>query len=668
MERRRLMGFGRKGQLSGLKSHWERSKMKYYFEVVVARSFGKQDQGRLTYHHTARIKPGAIATVPYGKIYALAIVLNETTKPKFATKPVKLIHNLPPLPKTTLDLMLWLADYYACGLAMAAKLILPSSLLQNPKKLLPAKPLKTSTKLPDLSADQFATINKINKAGPGLSILHGETASGKTRIYRELIDQTIKSGRDAIILVPEIALSTQVHFQLTEMLDCPTHWYHSQLKQTQRRALWLEALGPHQPAAWIGARSAVFLPLAKLGLIIIDEFHDSSYKQASGIYYRAVHVAARLAKLTRAKLVLGSATPSIGDYYLADAKRRPIYRITDPVQGPIQKDIKIVDMKKSKMSGGDRWLSREMLEGIESTLAISEQAIIFLNRRGSAGLMFCGDCGWQATCPNCQLPQTYHGDKNIRQCHVCGRSEPVVLQCPACGSADILTRGVGTKDITAKLQKHFPKAKIYRLDRDSFKASEFEEVYKKLESGDIDIVVGTQMIGKGFDLPRVSFIGLVHGDASLSLPDFAANERTYQLIHQVIGRGGRRIGRVRVVIQTFRPDHPAIEKALAGDWQAFYEQELASRQATGFPPFRYLLKLTCSGKSDKSASQALQRLADSVDKSLRVLGPAPALYSRDGRAFRWQLVILSPDRRILSDLASNLPAGIVADLDPINLL
>jgi primosomal protein N' (replication factor Y) len=643
----------------------------HYYRVAVARGLGPNDEGILIYHAQTKLPEGALVAVPFGKREIAGVVWQATEKPAFATKAVARALPLPPLTAARRQFLSWLADYYAASLPSVVALSLPSSLAKlqvPPEATEPAG--KAALSLPPLTADQARVTADIMGSAARTHFLHAETGAGKTRIYREQAEAALEAGHSVLILVPEIALSTQTHHQLMNMLEGPVELYHSGLAGAARRRLWCEALTGDQPRIWLGTRSALLLPIAKPGLIVIDECHDNSYKQASAPRYRATHAAAELSRLTGAKLILGSATPPVADIYVAGLKSAPIHRITEPIRPAAKTKLTVVDLrdKAPRRSASAPWLSQAMEDGIAAALSRNEQALIYLNRRGSAPLILCGHCGWQALCANCGLPQTYHGDHHRRRCHACNRSEPMPGSCPECGEPELLLKGCGTKEIERLLQVRFPHARLLRLDRDNFKAGQFGETYQALRRGEVDILIGTQMIAKGFDLPGVSFVGVVHADAPLSLPDFAAGERTFQLLYQVIGRGGRGGRYHEAVIQTYRPDHPAIAAGIKRDWQAFYRSELEARRSSGFPPFRFAAKITCRKPSDRAAEKALAGIVAELPPGVRSLGPGPAMHAKSGSSRIWNLILLSSSRRLLGGVARSLPSGCIADLDPTDLL
>ena len=407
-------------------------------------------------------------------------------------------------------------------------------------------------------------------------------------------------------------------------------------------------------------------------MIVVDEAHDQAYKQEQAPYYHALRVAGQLAHIHKAKLILGSATPTIAEYALAKAKKIPIIRLVEKPAGKnTEKQISLVDLKDREQFGSNPHLSSLLLGEMQKTLNNKSQILILLNRRGTARLMLCQSCGWQALCPNCDLPLTYHADKHRLQCHTCGHTARVTSSCPDCHGTELIFKGIGTKSLTDELRKAFPDARIQRFDTDNVKAERLEQHFPAIANGDVDILVGTQMLAKGLDLPNLTLVGVVVADTNLYFPDYTAEEQTYQLLTQVIGRVGRGHKAGTVVIQSYSPKSTAIQAALKQDWDSFYAQQIDERQIYGFPPFYHTLKLSCTRATSASAQTTAQKLADSLRHSglrIEIIGPAPSFYERVGGKYRWQLIIKAKQRGELLKVLNLLPANWTHDLDPLNLL
>ena len=607
-----------------------------------------------------------------GKRIVNGVVLeNVKDKPKFRTKPIEAIIAPHPLPKPLLQLALWLSEYYATHLATALQTVLPAGLhrTRRNQSFLVTHPKRDRTKIV-LNKDQQTVLSVLERSPSGTVLLHGVTGSGKTQVYIEAAKHQSRNGRSSILLVPEIALTPQLvaefanHFQNLVVT-------HSGMTEAQRHQAWLEVLNSTTPMVVIGPRSALFMPLNNIGLIVVDECHEPSYKQEQAPRYSALRAASVLAQHHSAKLILGSATPSVTDYYIAQSNKSPIPKLTKPAIKTAPVNIDIVDLKNRDQFRRHRFFSKTLVERIEEAMAGGYQALLFHNRRGTAPTTMCDHCGWIAECPRCFLPLTLHADQHHLRCHLCAYQTNIPPSCPVCHEPTIIFKGIGTKLIEEEVRKLFPKARIARFDADTHPSEAVHNRYQDLYDGSIDILIGTQMLAKGLDLPKLSTVGVIQADSGLVLPDYQAEERVFQLLYQVIGRVGRSETAGHVVIQTYQPDHPIIKAAIERDYQAFYQTELAKRQSGHFPPFRYLLKLTCSYKTEDGAVRASQKLANELRKAhpeLEILGPTPAFYERLGGNYRWQLVLKAKVRSHLLAVIKTLPAGWQADIDPVSLL
>ncbi len=624
----------------------------------------------LTYSSDKGLLPGSLVVVPLRAKHVLGLVAGTASKPSFAVKPIISAADLPAIPMQLLSLLEWLRSYYPAPLGVLTQLLLPKQL---PKKPLPlgALPPSDNLSLPPLGADQQQAVAAITTEG--LHILHGETGSGKTRVYIELAQRELARGRSSIILTPEIGLTSQLAGSFREIFGERVVVIHSQLTDATRERLWQYTLGQTEPIIIIGARSALFSPLKNIGLIVIDESHETAYKQDQAPYYHTTTVAAQLARLHHATLVLGSATPLVTDYYVATAKNRPIVRMQLPAKTSdfAERLVKVIDLRDRNNFSKSPYLSAELLKQISETLAKHEQALIFLNRRGTARVVFCDKCGWQAACPHCDLPLVYHGDSHIMRCHSCEYKAACPNSCPTCHNTSVVFKSIGTKAIVSELERLFPGTRIMRFDTDNKKDERMEQHYDAIHRGDVDILVGTQTLAKGLDLPRLGLVGVVIADTSLFFPDFSAQERTYQLLSQVLGRVGRGHRHGRAVVQTYSPDSPLLEAILTKNWPAFYEAEIAERKAFRFPPFCYVLKLTCRRASSSSAEHAAQKLAAELREAYpraAIEGPAPSFHEKVQNKFAWQLVIKTSNRSQLVAIIRGLPSGWSYDIDPMNLL
>jgi len=625
-----------------------------------------------TYHTDTPLAIGTLVRLSVGKKLTNGVVLSEVpTKPAFTTKAIGAVLIGQPLPKPLLVMAQWLSEYYATHMANTLQTILPSGLNKQRRehKKNAIHPRRKRTTIV-LNTDQRAALSVLNAQAAGTFLLHGVTGSGKTQVYIEAVKHAAAAGKSAIILVPEIALTPQL------VAEFANHFSnlvvtHSGLTEAQRHNVWQKALQTAEPMVVIGPRSALFMPLNNVGIIIVDECHEPSYKQEQSPRYSALRAASILARAHGAKLVLGSATPAISDYYLAEQSKSPILRLTKPAAQLQPVEVKVIDLKVKQNFLRHRFLSNELLGAIDRALENRYQILLFHNRRGTAPTTICEHCGWTAHCPNCFLPQTLHADAHELRCHLCGGVERVPPACPECHEPTVVFKGIGTKLIEAEIIKRYPKARIARFDADTSEAEAVHNRYQELYDGEIDIMIGTQMLAKGLDIPRLALVGVIQADSGLILPDYTSEERVFQLLYQVIGRAGRGEHPGEVVIQTYQPDHPVVRAAIARDYAGFYEAEIASRERGHFPPFRFLLKLTCNYKTEAGAINASQKLSRELRRNypmLKILGPTPSFHERLGGNYRWQLVVKASQRSDLVVIAKNVPAGWMADLDPASLL
>lgn len=644
----------------------------YYYEVAPNQII-RAGSATFTYSSEVLLSIGQIVSITIGKKALIGVVIRAVKKPTYDTKSIAAIIETSPLPEPLVSLALWLSEYYATHLGIVLQTLLPRG-LQKTRRERVSTPHKASRERTTIvfTPDQKRALTAIDQMTPGSALLHGVTGSGKTAVYIETAKQALARGESAIILVPEIALTSQ-------LVDEFSHHFsdiiltHSRQTEAERHLAWKQALVSAEPRIVIGPRSALFLPLKKVGLIVIDEAHEPSFKQEQSPRYSALRAASILASAHKAKLIMGSATPSISEYYFASKTGRPIITMSTPAQKATAPTISLIDMTKKQNFKKHRFLSNNLLAKLDETFAAGHQALIFHNRRGSASTTLCENCGWQAMCPRCFLPLTLHGDMHHLRCHVCGFTDKVPTSCPVCHHANIIHKGIGTKLIESELRKLYPDKVIMRFDGDSETGESVEQKYKELYDGSIDLIIGTQVIAKGLDLPKLRTVGVIQADSGLSLPDFGAAERTFQLLAQVVGRVGRSHHATDVIVQSYQPTHPAVVDGLSQSYKHFYEETLTTRKQALFPPFTYLLKLTCIYKTEAAAIKNAQKLAADLRASLpsdvQILGPTPAFYERQRDTYRWQLTLKSPKRSLLVDALELVPATHwQSELDPLSLL
>lgn len=567
----------------------------------------------------------------------------------------------------------------------------------------------TPPKLTPEQADAWETLRStILAAGGGAKeqkpfLLHGVTGSGKTEIYLRAIELTLALGRSAIFLVPEIALTPQTVRRVAARFPGRVGIMHSRISDGERYDNWRRAReGLIQVA--VGARSALFTPFENVGLIILDEEHDSSYKQTTPIpSYHARTLAEQIAKQHGGVLILGSATPDIETVYRAERGEIRLLVLPNRIVGhkdhirelaerqgiqprytPAEADdaltislppVRIVDMRAELKRGNTSIFSRALQEALHETLARKEQAILFLNRRGQATYVFCRDCGYVASCPRCSTPLTYHREGDLR-CHRCDFSMPEPTICPNCRSKRIKFFGAGTQQVESALYDLFPKAKVVRWDADSASSHQSHEaILDQFVNRKADIMVGTQMVAKGLDLPLVTLVGVVSADTGLAMPDFRAAERTFQLLTQVAGRAGRGLLGGEVILQTYQPGHYAIQAAAQHDYAGFYQRELAYRRDLGYPPFRRMIRFVFRFPTERQARAEAERAAQTLAHRLKalnmsgteIIGPAPCFFTRENDEFRWHLLLRGPDpTAALAGMV--IPKGWHVDVDPAEVL
>lgn len=645
----------------------------HYYEVAPTRIV-RADSHVFTYVSETPLAVGQIIMIEIGNRQYVGIVIRSVSKPAYATKPISSLLETTPLPHSIVQLALWMASYYDTHLATVLQTILPRGLQKTRRtaRKTPPPSVRNRTKIV-FTDDQIDALQRIESVPSGSVLLHGVTGSGKTAIYIEAAKRMLESGQSVIVLVPEIALTSQLVDEFSAHFS-DIILTHSRQTEAERHLAWRDALTSSMPRVVIGPRSALFMPLQNLGLIIIDEAHEPSFKQEQSPRYSALRAASILAKQTDAKVILGSATPLVTDYYVALTTKRPIITLNKRAQqGAVKPTISLVDMTKRNGFKKHRFLSDKLIDDIQQSIDGGHQALLFHNRRGSASTTLCEQCGWSATCTRCFLPLTLHADHHRLRCHVCGQESKVPTSCPVCHSTDIIHKGIGTKLIESELQKLFPHAVIARFDGDISSTESVEARYKELYDGDIDIIVGTQVIAKGLDLPHLRTVGVVQADAGLALPDYVASERTFQLLAQVVGRVGRSHHPTSVVVQSYQPTHDAVIDGLHQDYAHFYDTTIAERRRAHFPPFVFLLQLTCVYKTEAAAIRQARALAATLRQKaaphVEILGPTPAFYERQRDTYRWQLVVKSTKRGDLIDLLQDVPqAHWQFELDPTSLL
>ena len=504
-------------------------------------------------------------------------------------------------------------------------------------------------------------------------MLHGVTGSGKTEVYLQAIADALERGQRAMLLVPEISLTPQTIARCASRFPGRVAVLHSALTPRQRYGEW-RRIGQGSVDVVIGPRSALFAPLRDLGLIVIDEEHDWTYKQEQSPRYHARETAIKLASLVGAKVILGTATPDLGSYHRAQKGIFTLLTLPERIVGPSMPPVRIVDMRQELQAGNRSIFSRDLQQELRAALLRKEQSILFLNRRGANTFVMCRECGFVLQCQDCLLPFTFHAVGNRLMCHNCGRAARPPEHCPDCASMRIRYFGLGTQRVAEEIEALLPQARVLRWDRDTARTREdHENVVDAMREHRADVLVGTQMVAKGHDLPLVTLVGVISADAMLQLPDFRSAERTFQLLTQVAGRAGRGPAGGSVLIQTYNPQHPTLAMASRHDFHAFFRTEIQFRKRMSYPPFSHVVKFVYSHasaeKCQREARELFGQLAERVaglDPPIHLTGPLPPYLEKSHGKFRWQ--ILARGRDVRSILLSDLPAGWTIDVDPASVL
>ena len=521
---------------------------------------------------------------------------------------------------------------------------------------------------------------RLQEGGFETLLLHGVTGSGKTEVYLQAVERVRARGLQSLILVPEITLTPQLLDRLEARFPGDVAVLHSGLAAAERwRQWWRVAQGLAKVV--VGARSAVFAPARELGLIVVDEEHDTSYKQEEGVRYHGRDLAVVRGRIVGCPVILGSATPSVESYHNARSGRYRMLTLTERVEARPMPGVEIVDLKSRPGQGApDRLFSDPLLDALRENHDLGRQSLIFLNRRGFASFLQCWSCGFVVQCPRCSISLTFHLGRNSTFCHHCGFRRRKDDACPGCGNLSLSEVGFGTERIEHELRRLLPKARIGRMDRDTTSGrGALERIFRSWEKGELDILVGTQMVAKGHDVGGVTLVGVILADSSLNLPDFRAAEKTFQIISQVAGRAGRARQPGRVIVQTLVPGHYCFGHAGEHDYPSFFATETAFRRELGYPPFRHLVHLRLDGADADKVARSARDLARELRKArqpVEILGPAPAPIARLRNRYRWQILLKGANRPALLAAARRaaalVPRGrgtrIHVDVDPYNML
>ena len=645
-----------------------------YYEILVATK-NKTNQ-LLTYVTEIDLKTYQIVKVPFRQQLRPGLVYGKLSArkiPKDLAEKCRPIHTVSPycLPPKLVRSVLDLGDMSALGLSALGQLLLSNAPLKKPRQTQKEDGQPEKSQKPPLTKAQkqiYRQIKASNTCQPQL--LLGVNGSGKTRLYAELIADQIKAGKSCLVLVPEIGLSKQVLTILKTYLGPDIETFHSQMKASQRKTLWIKCLTQKQPLIVVGARSAEFLPFQKLGLIVLDEFHDDSFKQETWPSYQSLSLASCLAKNYRARLICGSATPRVEDYYHFLKARYPVHYLRQRAL-PVAEKASILLIDKRKQKG---IFAPETLQAIAATLKRQHQLLIFYNRRGNWRLAECGQCFWQAECPTCDRRLVFHHDKFEFLCHSCGRKQKPISACPNCHQA-IRYSSIGLKTIESELSKHLLERNIqvpiWRFDSDNLKT---ETLAAKLEAIGTQslILMGTQIIAQGLDLPNLQTVVILDAEQSLLTPDYRSQEKYYRQIHQLSGRVGRgHLPQTEVVIQSWQPDNNILNYAIMQDWSSFYRHEIKQRQKYNLPPFVYLANISIrrsSSLSSKTKAGLLQKKLCARFPRVKFYPPAPALQEKRSGHWEWLIHVQAKKRKDLLEVANYFKnEQDFFNLDPIQL-
>ena len=495
-----------------------------------------------------------------------------------------------------------------------------------------------------LTAEQSMAIEAIEDSEENLILLKGVTGSGKTEVYMRLVEKVLTEGKSAIVLVPEIALTPQMIERFKGRFGSNVALFHSKLSDGERFDEWYR-VKEGKASLIIGARSAIFLPARKLGLIIIDEEHENTYKSDQNPKYQTKEVAEFISKLKGCKVILGSATPTIESYYRAISGEMKLVELNHRIDNRPMPEMKLVDMREELRSGNKSIFSRRLYASMQQKLEKGEQIILFLNRRGFSTFVSCRSCGYVFDCENCDISMTYHKN-GFLVCHYCGKTKKQPNLCPKCGSKYVKFFGAGTERVEEEVRKYLKNAKILRMDVDTTRAKDsHEKIYNAFKAGEADILIGTQMVSKGLDFPNVTLVGILSADMSLNLPDYRAAERSFQIITQVAGRAGRGEKEGEVIVQTYTPEHYSLQYAKKYDYEDFYEKEFTIRAMMGYPPFGRILLINGIGKNEDELKKQMIFLGRKVKEKaeefggLEVLGPTPCIIYKIKENYRWQIIV-----------------------------
>lgn len=638
-----------------------------------------------------RLETGARVWVSFGRRRMVGYVVGTCDKaPVYRTKRIeKVIDETPIISAELMRLARWISDYYCASLGSALEAVIPAPLKKGKTAVGERKVNEEEEYAPTAhltpTAEQAEAIGRIKEAIEKeifkVFLLHGVTSSGKTEVYLQCIADVIQRNGTGIVLIPEISLTPQTVERFKSRFGERVAVIHSQMAGGRRFREWRN-IKDGTARVVVGARSALFSPVNNLGLIVIDEEHETSYKQEDTPRYHARETAIERARIAGCPVILGSATPSLESYYKARKGEYKLLRLTKRIDDRPLPKCTIIDMKKEIMKGKrTAIISTYLRQKVEEAVNNDRQVMLFLNRRGFATYINCKNCGYTVKCRRCESVMVYHSSGKNLVCHYCGWKREVPKACPECKSAYLSFSGKGTEKVESEIHRMFPSAGIDRMDTDvTKKRGSHNSILKKVKEGKTNILVGTQMIAKGHDFPQVTLVGVISADANMNLPDFRSSERTFNLLTQVGGRAGRGREEGEVVIQTYVPGHYAVTTAARHDYEGFYKNEIGLRRELNLPPYTNILKVSVKSVSDETAGEAASGLARHLKKKIRgkktfVLGPAPGVIPRIRNRYIWNIIVKTANpketsaklRSALEDYGRIRRAFVGVDVDPIAL-
>lgn len=652
----------------------------HYYEILPLQKTSAKEQ-TFTYSYSEEIAIRSLVKINLRNKNLRGIVIKKVPKPPYKTKEItELIYQKPILSDWQLELAKRISNYYLATIGEAVNnfvsfKVAKRKLRINNQELQKIKPEAP----PKLTTQQKEIIEKIEKQpAASKSLIFGVTGSGKTEIYLQLAQKALESEGQTVILVPEISLTPQTYERVIKRLPQKAAIWHSQLSPIEKFYTW-EKVKNKEINVILGARSALFLPFSDLRYIIIDEEHESSYKQDKAPRYEAARVAEWLTELTGAKLVLGTATPKIETFYKVQKGEYNLYSLNKRI---VQKDmppVYVIDMRDEFRKKNFSIFSEKLQNAIKETIKNKKQVLLFVNRRGASTFTICRDCGYVEKCPRCEIPLVYHLNEkeHTLRCHYCNYQKNVPSKCPDCKSYAIKHFGLGTQRAELEAKKLFPEAKIKRLDSDTaHKKDSIKNIFENYREGKFDILIGTQMITKGWDLPNINLIGVISADTNLNIPDYKSAEKTFGLLTQVAGRTGRGTKQGRVIIQTYNPDNYAIKYAQKHDFESFYQEEIKNRKKYFYPPFSRIIKLLYRSKKEEEALQKAntmyQKLVKILPRDFEIKEPTHSFIYKKMGYFNWQIIVKAPLNSNIFEINKKIAAALepnwIADVDPDNLL